>query len=262
MQKSRMYLLFAINTVLWLGAVMLLLRFSGFPVEGIVALGIILAMAAPVYVVNLSFRKHSVDEAQARREIDEYRQDLGSLKSKFAEVTTLDDLTGCSNQRHFISLIGQHKAMSERGTYEFTVVVIQVDQFADIVDHQSLARANEVLQLFARLVKASLREVDVIARLEPGSDKFGLLLSDCAEEGALIILDRISQLVSQIQVNEKNDVKITASGGTTSFHGTESPTDLIEHAVEAMQFAVEQGRDRIAGYNYTEPDTAKVNHGG
>jgi diguanylate cyclase (GGDEF)-like protein len=110
------------------------------------------------------------------------------------------------------------------------------------------------LQLFSRIVKAALREVDVIARLD--TDKFGLVLSGCSEEDALVIINRIGQLISQIQVNDKDDLKITASGGITSYHGTEQPQDLIEHAEEALQFAIEQGREQVAAYNYVEPVVA------
>ena len=78
----------------------------------------------------------------------------------------------------------QHVAMSERGTYNFTVAVSQLDQFSEIIDRQGLARGNEVLQLFFRIVKAALREVGVIARLD--TDKFGLVLSGCSEEDALL----------------------------------------------------------------------------
>ena len=51
-------------------------------------------------------------------------------------------------------------------------------------------------------------------------------------------------------------MKITSSGGITSFHGTETVEDLIEHAEQALQFAIEQGRDRVAGYNYISPEEA------
>ena len=72
---------------------------------------------------------------------------------------------------------------------------------------------------------------------------------------ALIIINRISQLISQIRDNDQDDMKITVSGGITCYHGTESPDDLIDHANRALQFAVYWGRDRVAGYNYTDPGT-------
>ena len=244
----------AASTVVVGGSMVFLLRELSPPLIATVAVGLLLAMVVPAVLIKLSVDRLQSDIDDKVAELRSQGDELSALKSKFSAVTTLDELTGCSNKRHFLELLFQHRAMSERGTYEFTVAVTQVDQFAEIIEKQGLGRGNEVLQLFARIVKAALREVDVIARLE--ADKFGLVLSGCSEQDALQIINRISQLISQIQVNDQDDVKITSSGGITSFHGTESPEDLIAHAEQALEFAVEQGRDRVAGYNYVSPEEA------
>ncbi len=254
MKKSKIYGVLAVTTLIIGGAMVFLLPSMDPKLIGIVAGGLVLAMAAPIVLINLAISKYEGDVSDKDIELRAKVEELAALKSKLSAVTTLDELTGCSNKRHFLELLLQHRAMSERGSYEFTVAVTQVDQFSEIIDKQGLARGNEVLQLFSRIVKAALRQVDVIARLE--ADKFALVLSGCGEQDALQIINRISQLISQIQVNDQDDVKITASGGITSFHGTESPEELIEHAEQALSFAVEQGRDRVAGYNYVAPAEA------
>lgn len=254
MKKSRIYGVVATSTLVVAGAMIFFLPEMNPALIGLVAGGLLVAMIAPIVLINIAINKLEGDVDQRDAELKAAADELSALKSKFSAVTTLDELTGCSNKRHFIELLHQHRAMSERGSYEFTVAVTQVDQFAEIIEKQGLGRGNEVLQLFSRIVKAALREVDVIARLE--ADKFALVLSGCGEQDALQIINRISQLISQIQVNDQDDVKITASGGITSFHGTESPEELIEHAEQALSFAVEQGRDRVAGYNYVAPAEA------
>lgn len=254
MNKSRIIGVVAVSTAIVAGAVVFLLPQSTPQLIGLVVGGIVAAVIAPIVLINLAIGKFSSELDEKDAEIKAAADELAALKSKFSAVTTLDELTGCSNKRHFLELLHQHRAMSERGNYEFTVAVTQVDQFSEIIEKQGLGRGNEVLQLFSRIVKAALREVDVIARLE--ADKFALVLSGCGEQDALQIINRISQLISQIQVNDQDDLKITASGGITSFHGTESPDELIAHAEQALSFAVEQGRDRVAGYNYVAPEEA------
>lgn len=254
MKKSKIYGVLAVTTLIIGGAMVFLLPEMTPELIGVVVGGLILAMLVPLVLINIAVNKYEGEVTEKTAELKAQSDELAALKSKFSAVTTLDELTGCSNKRHFLELLLQHRAMSERGTYEFTVAVTQVDQFSEIIDKQGLARGNEVLQLFSRIVKAALREVDVIARLE--ADKFALVLSGCGEQDALQIINRISQLISQIQVNDQDDLKITASGGITSFHGTESPEELIEHAEQALSFAVEQGRDRVAGYNYVAPEEA------
>lgn len=252
MQKSRIYTLLGINTVVLYGLVLFLLSDAGMQQYVVIAIAMVLMVVVPSLMINRLFENQNKSLQEKSSEIKQLTDELDHLKTRMAQVTTLDELTGCYNERHFMELLMQHRAMCERGTYMFTIAVTQVDQFADIVDAEGLGRGNEVLQLFSRIVKAALREVDVIARLE--ADKFGLILSGCSEEDALNIINRISQLIGQIQVTEDDKIKITASGGLTSFHGTESTEDLVTHAEQALAFAVEQGRDRVAGYLYQAPE--------
>lgn len=254
MQKSRINLMLCINVAVLYALAAAFIADAGTLVLVIVAIAMALSVIVPMLLLRKGISRVEDDLKKRSNELKVVRDQLEGMKSHMAKVTTVDDLTGCYNNRHFMELLTQHRAMSERGSYLFTLIVVQVDQFADIVDLQGLGRGNEVLQLFARIVKAALREVDVLARLE--ADKFGLILSGCSEEDALIIINRISQLIGQIQVNEDDDIKVTASGGLTSFHGTESPDDLVAHAEQALEFAIEQGRDRVAGYLYAEPEVS------
>ena len=201
MQKSKIYGGLMASTLVIGGAMIFLLPEQNPELIGVVAGGLVVAMIAPLLMINVAIGKLTGDIDVKVAELKAMADELSSIKSKFSAVTTLDELTGCSNKRHFLELLTQHRAMSERGSYEFTIAVTQVDQFAEIIDKQGLGRGNEVLQLFSRIVKAALREVDVIARLE--ADKFALVLSGCGEQDALQIINRISQLISQIQVNDQ-----------------------------------------------------------
>lgn len=82
-----------------------------------------LTMVAPIVAIFMTHKKHSDSLQELGGELKKTQNELSAIKVKFAEVTTLDDLTGCFNQRHFMDLLVQHKAMAERGTYAFTVAV-------------------------------------------------------------------------------------------------------------------------------------------
>jgi len=251
MQKSKIYLLITANAVVLYAILVLMMPEADMQLYLLTGLIMAMMMIVPNVIVSRALGQLTKNVDETTLELEETRQELSSVKSRLSEVTTLDELTGCSNRKHFVDVLAQHKAMCERGSYDFTIVAIQVDQFASIVENFGLARGNEVLQLFTRIVKAALREVDVLARFN--TDKFAIILSGASESDALNIVDRISQLIAQIQVNDADDIKITASGGITSFHGTESLEDLIAHAEQALEFAIDQGRDRVAGYNYIAP---------
>ncbi len=252
MNKNRIHLLLGINTLVLYGLIFFLMPQMEF--GQLIVLGIAMAamMIMPSLVINRALNFLESRAKTAESELATVSDEYASLKDRFSSVTTLDELTGCYNEAHFKEVLIQHRAMSVRGSYYFTVAIVQVDQFAEIIDRHGLASGNETLQLYARIVKAALREVDVISRID--GDVFGLLLSGANEDDAVMIINRISQLISQIKIKDDEELKVTTSGGITSFHGTESPEDLIANASKALEFAVEQGRDRVAGFNYKPPE--------
>ena len=79
-----------------------------------------------------------------------------------------------------------------------------------------------------------------------------VVLSSASEEDAVSIINRIGQLISQIQVNEEDTVKITATTGIASYHGTEEVPEMMENVVKALQAAVGEGRNLVAIYNYKD----------
>ena len=168
-------------------------------------------MIAPNLVIRTALNSLTHETDEATKALEATREELAKVRSNLSSVTTLDELTGCYNEAHFLEVLMQHSAMSIRGTYVFTMTVLQVDQFSEVVDKHGLASGNEVLQLYTRIVKAASREVDITARL--GADKFGLILSGASEDDGLMVINRISQLISQIKVANDEELLITNSGG-------------------------------------------------
>jgi diguanylate cyclase (GGDEF)-like protein len=252
MNKTRIHLLLGANTLVVYGLILFLLPAGDTNQWIVIGIAMAVMMIAPSLVINKALTTLERRANEAESELQTATDELANIKERFSSVTTMDELTGCYNASHFDEVVMQHRAMSERGSYEFTLAIVQVDQFAHIVGHHGLGSGNEALQLFTRIVKAALREVDVVARLD--SDVFGMLLSGASEEDAVMIINRISQLISQIKVKGDDELKVTTSGGITCFHGTESVEDLFAHAHKALEFAVEQGRDRVAGFNYIPPE--------
>ncbi len=249
--KTRIFLLLGVNTLVLYGLVLFLIPAGNTQQLVVLGIAMTLMMIAPILTINRALGDMESQLTHATGELKATKDELTEIKNRLSSITTLDELTGCYNESHFRDVLTQHRGMSERGSYYFTLAVLQVDQFDEVVDKHGLGSGNEVLQLFTRIVKAALRDVDVVSRLS--SDKFGLLLSGATEDDAVMIINRISQLISQIQVADDEDMTITTSGGITIFHGTENSDELVTNAGKALEFAVEQGRDRVAGFLYHPP---------
>ncbi len=250
-QKSRLFLLLGINTLVLYGLVLFLIPEGNTEQLIVIGIAMLLMMVAPILIINKALRTMEQALEHATGELSATQEEMEKTKNQLSSVTTMDELTGCYNASYFQEVLAQHRSMAERGSYYFTVAVVQVDQFDGVVDKHGLGSGNEVLQLYARIVKAALRDVDVLARLD--TDSFAMLLSGATEDDAVMIINRISQLVSQIQIANDEDIKITNSGGITTYHGTETASELVANASKALEFAIEQGRDRVAGFLYEAP---------
>lgn len=216
-------------------------------------LAVALAVVAGTGSVMAS-RAAKAQEQVARasdQQLAEATNRVEQAEAQIANLSHIDSLTGAYNHRYFLDLVGQQRALSIRGKYIFTIAVMEVDQYTAVVGQAGLATGDEVLQLFAQVVRAALREVDALARFD--NEKFAMILSGASEEEAVMIINRIGQLVSQIHVNEQDDVKISASSGITSFHGAESVEELLANADDALSFAKAEGTGLVAGFNYEEP---------
>jgi diguanylate cyclase len=258
-QRIRVSLLLAVNTVVFYGFVLLIVP-EGNPLQWVVLTFVMSLMMVMSYLIfNRALRSTRNELEDVTGQLESARQELTQTSDRLASMVNLDELTGCYSEAYFLDAIPRHRKMAERGSYNFSVAVLQIDQYVDLVEQHGAGHGNELLRLYAAVVKDAFRDVDVVAWL--AADKFGLLLFDTTQEASILAIARISQLVGQIQVYDDEDVKITHSGGVTSYHGTESVDDLIAHAGKALEFAVKEGRDRVAGFRYDPPSLAAVSDG-
>ena len=258
-QRSRVFLLLAVNAVVLYGLVLLIVPEGSAWQWIVLGFVMVLMMVPPNLIINRALRSMRNELEDVASNLESTRLELIQTSDRLSSMVNLDELTGCYNETYFLDAIPRHRKMAERGSYNFSVAVLQVDQYSALVEKHGPGYGNELLRLYAGVVKDAFRDVDVVARL--GADKFGLLLFGTTQEASILAIARISQLVGQIQVFDDEDVKVTHSGGVTSYHGTESVDGLIAHAGRALEFAVKEGRDRVAGFLYESPSLATVSNG-
>jgi diguanylate cyclase (GGDEF)-like protein len=258
-QRFRVSLLLAVNTVVFYGCVLLIVPEGNLQQWIVLALVMALVMVMPYLIFNHAFRSMRNELEDVTGQLESARQELTQTSDRLASMVNLDELTGCYSEAYFLDAIPRHCKMAERGSYNFSVAVLQVDQYMALVEQHGPGHGNELLRLYAAVLKDAFRDVDVVARL--GAGKFGLLLFGTTKEAAILAIARISQIVGQVEVLDDDDVKITHSGGVTSYHGTESVDALIAQAGKALEFAVKEGGDRVAGFQYESPPLATVPKG-
>ena len=164
MQRARIFSIMYICTIVVYVIVLMLVPNLDAQAIAIIGTGMVVSIVVPTAFIHLTLTRLSVQDEENEAVNKTLRDELNVLKGKFAKVTTVDELTGCTNRRHFVELLGNHRAMSARGNYQFTVAVTQIDQFAAINEQHGSGRGAEALQLYSRIIKSALREVDVVAQ--------------------------------------------------------------------------------------------------
>ncbi|MFN3263470.1 MAG: GGDEF domain-containing protein, partial [Aquificaceae bacterium] len=130
----------------------------------------------------------------------------------------------------------------------FSVVMADIDDVKKINDTYGHEAGDLVLKSFADIVRKSIRQSDLPARL--GGEEFVLLMTNTNLQQGKVVAERIRvSFQNSLIVYEEREIRATLSGGLASFApGIESIDDLIRMADEALYRAKELGRNRIEVY--------------
>lgn len=128
----------------------------------------------------------------------------------FKEKALIDDLTGLYNRQGLMELARRELARADREGWYIGVLLMDLDRFKKINDRHGHLVGDRIIQQFANILKASIRETDIICRL--GGDEFVVMLS-AKEVRPIMIRDRIIEAVECWQSNNPLAAKIGVSIG-------------------------------------------------
>lgn len=168
------------------------------------------------------------------RSIDERR----SLREQLFAATYTDPLTKLTNRAAFISML-EH--MLDRGM-EGCLALFSIDFFRTINMQHGQSTGDEVLVIFADLLREMLRSEDIISRI--GSERFAVLLPRTSPREAEAICDRVIRTLAELRRKVGDSrLTITASGSVARIAGSLDST--IERAEMALFVAKAKGRNRV-----------------
>lgn len=170
-------------------------------------------------------------------EDEESLQDIGAMVS--AELATLrlatiDDLTGLSNRRAFRMMADQALAMCRRTGKQASLLMIDLDGFKQINDQLGHACGDRALKDFARVMFATFRESDVLARF--GGDEFCVLLTETDFDAAWNVVERFRAALGELNDRPGRDYTLQFSAGVVEFDpgSHEHTSDLLDAADDRM----------------------------
>ncbi len=203
-------------------------------------------------VINLSHSKpNSFDEDDLRLLSLISGQAASAIHKHllYKEMETLaitDSLTSVFNRRHFQERLAGEAARARRYRQDFSIVLIDIDNFKRFNDTCGHSVGDAILREFAALLRRCARESDVVARY--GGDEFILLLPCTPGDKAMAAAQRIKAVIEKCTFPRRK--KLTVSMGVASFpRDAEDGAETVSRADEALYAAKRLGRNKAVAFD-------------
>ncbi|QGZ39227.1 diguanylate cyclase [Pseudoduganella flava] len=183
----------------------------------------------------------------ARQEVEDAEARIKSLENQLQHMSELvreDQLTGSLNRRGLDDVFERETARADRRGTPLCIAVLDLDDFKKLNDTYGHIAGDGALKHLVKVVKETLRSMDVIARF--GGEEFLILLPETSVEAAVATMTRLQrELTRHFFMHENEKVLITFSAGVALRKRGEEQLELVKRADQAMYTAKKTGKNRV-----------------
>jgi len=137
------------------------------------------------------------------------------MEEKLKELARIDTLTGCYNRGYGLELLDRQIKLSHRSKSPLLLAFLDIDGFKAINDTFGHDEGDKVLKEVVKLLKSTLREIDIICRM--GGDEFLLIFPDSSLKEAPLIKERLNKDLTKLNQTLKKSYKIELSIGLSCY---------------------------------------------
>jgi diguanylate cyclase len=187
-----------------------------------------------------SLKKYRGAIESAKEEVTKAIDDLVESRHKNDE----DLLTGLGTEKSLNRAIGEMEKRFQKKGENFSVIVIDIDDFRNICKKFGDDAGDLVLRYFSKILKSYIAVGDSTARV--GEDEFVITLPNRDLDDALNFADRFQEKVRHTKFLYKDErVNITFSGGVAERKSANDFQEVLDKAHRMMREAKRRGRDRV-----------------
>ena len=195
-------------------------------------------------VAQLQQRNQSLESqvAERTRELSWVNQQLQRQLDENRELAERDALTRIANRYRLEKALQLECERAQRFRQPLSLIAMDLDDFKPINDRYGHAHGDAALLRVVDVLRACLREQDLLARW--GGDEFVIVLPQESLGEALEVAARLRQAMAQIE--PVGDCRLTMSYGVVQREEGEDQHALLARADKALYRAKGSGKNAIA----------------
>lgn len=173
------------------------------------------------------------------------------------ESSFKDDVTDVYNRKFLLAHLNKMIPLAKREAKNIGFLIIGVDHFKAVIDEFDYTIGDLVLIELANVLKANVRESDIVVRL--GSDEFLVVLAniDCTDSALMVakkLIDSFSKCEVDVNSYTGQTLKKTVCVGVSMYPEDSTSVDqLLKNADIALYEAKNLGRSQVLKF---ENDTS------
>ncbi|WP_299204614.1 GGDEF domain-containing protein [uncultured Amphritea sp.] len=204
-----------------------------------------LLVLGTVLIVSLYWNHYL---ARANRTILETLKDLHDVRVQledqnllFKQQSITDALTGIYNRLKLDEDLCYAVKRSERTKREFSVILLDIDNFKLVNDSFGHLLGDEVLKAFAALLVSAVRQTDIVGRW--GGEEFLIICPDTDLQGVSVLAEQLRKKIAEHPFPEEKS--LNASLGVVAHNRDEQADAVIARVDKALYRAKDKGRNRV-----------------
>ena len=163
-------------------------------------------------------------------------------RTQLETLATKDALTGAFNRRSLLDELERVRKTVAREHRTYGILVLDLDLFKRINDHQGHAAGDRALIDFAQLLEQNVRKHDRVFRY--GGEEFVILIQESSKENLQSMAENLRSATER-QIRTPNGSSITTSIGGALLSPDESVETWFARADAALYGAKNAGRNQV-----------------
>ncbi|HEB62441.1 MAG TPA: diguanylate cyclase, partial [Bacteroidetes bacterium] len=161
--------------------------------------------------------------------------------TELQKIAYIDQLTKLFNRLKIDEMLERCYNSYKRYKRDFTVILIDIDDFKQVNDTCGHLVGDEVLKSISLILNKNTRNIDFIGRW--GGEEFIIISKETDIDGAYIIAEKIRKAVESFVF--KVNLRQTISIGISQYKKEDTIDSLIKRADDALYKAKENGKNRV-----------------